>query len=269
MAEPARKPPRGGIDRPETGFPDDEPVGVTLLQRYVERPDGRIEFLEIPLTPEDYLNPRFGDKWLQGRKHSDFLIQLTELLKRHFRSQPEIVVMSDVQHLFGPGLHKPSPDVSVVRGVRDPQMIDESFDVRKEGVLPSLLIEVVSPKDARIRKVDEVDKVRFYERMGIPEYLLIRLPRQKSGEPFRLWGYRLGPDGRYRPIEPDKQGRLLSKETGLRFGVSPAGDRIDVFEAKTGRRLRSAAEEEEGRKAAEKELARLRAELEDLKRSGG
>jgi Uma2 family endonuclease len=299
MAEPARKTSRGESRELDSGLPDDELSDIVLLQRWVERPDGRMELLEIPLTPEDFLNPRYGDKWLQGREHSELTLELFELLKRRFEAQPDVVVMSDVQHRFGPRLDKPCPDVSVVRGVRDPGKIQDSFDVRKVGVRPCLLIEVVSPKDPRIRRVDEEDKVQLYERVGIPEYLLVR-PRRKGGREIgpllRLRGYRLGPDGRYQPIEPDEKGRILSQTTGLRFAVSPSGDRIDVFDARTGRRLRrpveleearkaaetkaareakarreaetKAAREAEARKAAEEELTRLRSELERLERPG-
>jgi Uma2 family endonuclease len=262
MAEPARKTPHAEKDKPDSGFPEDEPVGITLLQRWVERPDGRLELREFPLTPEDFLNPRYGDKWLQGRAHSDFVIELAELLKRHFRSQPELVVMSDVQHRLAPGLDKPCPDVSVVRGVADPSAIDDTFDAVKLGVRPCLVIEVVSPKDARIRRVDEKDKVRLYERAGIPEYLLIRPPLPGRKQKLQIWGYRLGPAGRYQPIGSGKEGRLLSEQSNLLFGISPAGDRLEVVDTKTGRRLRTPIEIEEAQQAAEEELARLRAELE-------
>lgn len=229
-----------------------------------------MEILHIPLTPEDFLNPRYGDKWLQGRTHSDVTHELTALLKRHFGSQPDVVVMSDVKHRFGPGLDEPSPDVSVIQGVRDPRVIESSFDLRKVGVLPCLLVEVVSPRDSRIRRVDEETKVGLYQHVGIQEYLLVRPPRpEEESQPFRLWGYRLASDRRYRPIEPDEKGRLLSETTGLWFAVSPAGDRIEVFDVKTGERLRTLLEEVEAREAAEEELARLRAEIERLKGSAG
>jgi hypothetical protein len=118
------------------------------------------------------------------------------------------------------------------------------------------VIEVVSPSKARIRRVDEVDKVELYQRVGVREYLLVDLPRRATGYRFRVKGYRLGPEGRYRPIEPDDQGRLLSETTGLRFGASPDGNWIEMFDARTGERLLTpleieakAARETEARKA--------------------
>lgn len=258
MGEPARKP----SHEPEVLDDDD----VILLQRWIERPDGSLELLERPLTSEDFLNPQLEDKMTQGRAHSETTGYLFDIVKEHFLSQPDVAVSTDLKHIFGPGLYAPSPDVSVVRGVADPDLMEESYDFRVIGVLPCLLIEVISPKDRRIRRVDEEDKLRFYQKVGIEEYFLVLPPRRKKlGQRFGLWGYRLGPNGRYRPIEPDENRRLLSSTTGLQFAVSPEGDRIDVFNAATGERYQTLTEERIAREAAEEELERLRAEIQRLK----
>lgn len=258
MGEPARKP----SHEPEV-LDDDE---VVYLQRWIERPDGSFELLERPLTPEDFLNPQLEDKMTQGRAHADTTGYLFEIVKDHFASQPDVAVSMDLKHIFGPGLYAPSPDVSVVRGVSDPELMEESYDFRVIGVLPCLLIEVISPKDRRIRRVDEEDKLRFYQKVGIEEYFLVLPPRRRRlGQRFGLWGYRLGTDRRYRPIEPDENGRLLSSTTGLQLAVSPEGDRIDVFNAATGERYQTLTEERVARAAAEEELERLRAEVRLLK----
>lgn len=267
MAEPARRRSSGDSE------PDDKSSGTVLLQRWIERPDGRTELLEIPLTPADFLDPQLEDTMVQGRPHGRVRHDLVDLLERYFHNQPDVMILDDVKHLLGPGLPGPAPDVSVVRGAKDPDPDLQSFDVVKQGVVPCLVIEIVSPFDARIRRTDEVDKVKLYERVGIPEYLLVDLPRRATRHRFRLKAYRLGSDRRYALIEPDEQGCLLSETTGLRFGVSPAGDRIDIFDIRTGERLRSALEEEEARKAeqaareaVEEEVRRLRAEIERLKK---
>lgn len=287
MSEPVRKRPR------EPEHPGGEPELVSLLARYVRQPDGSLELRYTPLTPEDFLNAQPGDKWLQGREHTENTHDLFEVLRAHFSSAPDVVVTSDLQYRFGRGLARPCPDVAVLRGVRR-RDIKSSADVRKLGVVPCLVIEVVSPGSASIRHVDEDFKVRFYQQMGIPEYLLAGLPRR--GGPVRLWGYRLDAAGRYRPVEPDRKGRLFSETTHLEFAVSPGGDRIDVYDGRTGRRLlrpleaiedrdterdaREAAErraaeeaaarelERKAREAAEREVARLRAELERLRKTG-
>jgi Uma2 family endonuclease len=269
MAEPVRK-----QRSPE--LLDEEP-GITL-QRWVEGPGGRMELVEMPLTPELFLNPQVGDHMTQGSRHVNTAREIADRLEDFFRPAADVLVTLDLKHLFGPGLSQPSPDVSVIRGVRDPETDRESFDVIAEGVRPCLIVEVVSPLSSRIRKTDLEDKVVLYRRVGIPEYLIV--DSQLRDRRFRLLGYRLGPSG-YEPIEPDEEGRLLSETTGLWFQVSPDGRRVLIFEHPSGRslptrreiettakaeaRARKAAEERA--KAAEAEVTHLRAELDRLRKT--
>jgi Uma2 family endonuclease len=265
MGEPARKLPVGE-SRTGHRVPDGEPSGINVLQRWVERADGRMELLELPLTPELFLDPQLGDKMVQGFPHVRVIFSLYELISRHLSSEPGTYVFSDLKHLIGPGLG-PAPDISVVRGLA-PDRDFESYDLRSE-VPPCFVIEVVSPSDARIRRTDEVDKVKVYEKVGVEEYLLVDLPRRATGHRFQLKGYRMGPgmgpDRRYLPMQPDGQGRFVSEAIGLAFGVSPDGGRIYVFDLDTGERLLADAEQEEVLRAQREELARLRAEIERLK----
>ena len=244
----------------EAGF------GGILLERWVERPDGQMEQLLIPLTPEDYLNPRFGDKWLQGRPHSEVTPDLADRLRRWFKPRREVLVLNDVRHKLGPGLPNPSPDVSVIVGARNPALDLRTYDVVKQGVAPALIIEVISPIDARIRRVDEEDKVRHYQRAGVREYLLVRIPRPFPG-PFEIFGYRLDAAGTYQPLVPDAAGRLQCETLGLWFFLSPERDRLVIRDVATGEVLRSSQQEEEERKRAEAEIVRLRAELERLRKT--
>jgi Uma2 family endonuclease len=271
MAEPVRKRPPQEIDTPDE-------VPSTFI-RWVEGPDGRFEPRDFPLTPEDFLDPQIGDTMVQGRRHSRAVLELAELIRRHLLSRPDALVMSDVKHLIEPG-RGPSPDISVLLGAQDidddwDEEEEESYDMARHGIAPSLIIEVVSPKDSRIRKVDEVDKVGLYARVGVKEYILEDTPRRATGWCYRLRGYRLDARGRYQDIRPDDQGRLLSETTGLLFGVSVQGDRIEVFDASTGERIlypleieQARTREEYARKAAEAEVARLRREIERLRGEG-
>jgi len=251
MAEPAKH-----LPIPQ----DDAKLDGPYLQRWIEHPDGRRELLMWPLTPEDFLNPQPEDIMTQGEPHATFRRQLADLLDRHFK--PDALVLEDVIHQLGPGLPSPSPDVSVILGARPGQR--DSFSVPEEGVGPDLIIEIVSPKRKSIRRVDEVDKVEAYSRAGIPDYLLVDLPRR--GNAFRLGikGYRLEVTGRYVPLEPDAQGRLLSKATRLRFFVE--GERIRVVDDRTGQPLLYSDEEQARRRAAEDDNVRLREELERLRK---
>jgi Uma2 family endonuclease len=245
MAEPVR-------NLPLSQEADEDDSGRPVLLRWIERADGRLEQLEMPLTPELFLEPQLEDKILQKEPHGRFRGELFDLLRLHF--EPGSLVLEDVRHDFGvPGLPLTGPDLSVILGARPGERT--SFVVREEGVRPDLIIEVLSPDSARIRKVDEEDKPWIYERAGIPEYLIVDLPRHSNRHRFQLKGYRLDRQGRYRPIEPDAQGRLVCEAAGLAFTVSPPGDRILVFDLRTGERILYSGEEKARRKAAEARAA--------------
>jgi Uma2 family endonuclease len=246
-----------------------------------------LELLELPLTPELFLDPELDDKMVQGEWHDLTVVEISVLLRNYFRSKPgNVRVFHDLKHLLGPGLSAPAPDVSVVYGLRDPLPLD-SLDIQKHGVRPSLVIEVVSPLSARVRQTDLEKKVRLYQRIGIPEYLIVDTSaRKRAARRYSLLGYRLDAAGQYRPIVPDAEGRLLSETTGVLFQIGPTGDRVLIFEAATDRRLLNLDEQEEradreteraerateradreteARRAAEAETARLRAEVERLR----
>lgn len=251
MAEP--------LQRSET--PEEEPC---TFVRWVQGPDGRFEPRVFPLTPEDFLDPQIGDTMVQGNPHAIATSELYELLRRHFLSRPDVLVLHDVKHLLEPR-RGPAPDVSVILGAEHIDRSLESYDLARLGIPPSLIIEVLSPRDPRIRRVDEEDKVGLYARIGVKEYILEDMPRPSTGR-YRLRGYRLDRKGRYRDIQPDAQGCLASLTTGLLFGVSPRGDRIEIFVAATGERLLYPIEEAEGRQAAEERAARAEAEVARLHR---
>jgi Uma2 family endonuclease len=286
MADPVRKQPAGGVL-------DDDPFFYGSRWISVRLPDGRIVDEQIPLTPDDLLDPQLGDQVTQSDKHFELVNWLFRLLKRHFDSREDIKVTGDLKMIWGiPKLREPSPDVAVIRRIRDKHRERESFDVRREGTRPCLIIEVVSSKDAETRRNDYEKKVEIYERAGIPEYLICDPPTRFTKGGLLLTGYRLGMDGRYRRIEPDERGFLHSETADLLFGIAEDRRTLLVIDAITGERLladeeaaqeaeewarreaqaRKVAEERarneaEARKAAEAELARLRAELERLKNS--
>jgi Uma2 family endonuclease len=272
MAEPLKTMPARGDAEPADDLAD-----VSTLLRWVELPDGRMELRETPLTPEDYLDPQEGDTWVQGERHNSVRGFLTQMFRLHFRDDPQVLVTEDMKFLLGPGLPRPAPDVAVVRGVLHGDR--GVFDVVAEGVTPCLVIEVVSPKSRRIRRIDVEDKAKGYCRAGVPEYVIVDRPERFKGSPFHLVGYRLDSQGRYQRMEPDDQARLLSETIGIWIGLSPDRLEVQLWDAATGERMlspeeafaaRDAAEERarreaEARQAAEAEIARLRAELERLR----
>jgi colicin import membrane protein len=239
--------------------PDDaDPFRYGWRPRLVHLPGGEVEEQRIPLTAADLLDPQLGDEILtQGGPHATLATDLYDLVKRYFKRDDGVLVTFDRKIRWGiPGLPEPSPDVAVIRGVRDRGKAARSstFDVPKEGVRPCLVVEVVSPQYEEIRDNDYVAKVDIYERAGIPEYVILE-PGFTWKDHIQLTGYRLGPDGNYRPIEPDGEGRLLSETTGLLFGEDEDGS-VLLIDARTGERLRKPAQLEAGEAAAQKRAAR-------------
>jgi Uma2 family endonuclease len=276
MAQPARK-------LPPLGEPDSrDPFRYGSRWRRVRLPSGEVNEQEIPLTPDDLLDPELGDEVTQSRPHAKAVTTLNDLLERHFDGDPDAQVLFDMKIFWGlPGLPNPSPDIAIVRGARQDEG-RSTFDVAEEGVRPCLILEVVSYSDAEMYRNDHEKKVELYQRVGIPEYLVVD-PSFSAEDPLVLTGYRLAYDGRYRRIEPDSQGRLHSETTSLFFAPSQDGRTVRVGDAKTGEWLFTAREEkaarlreakarkaaEERAQGAEAEVARLRAELERLEKAAG
>ena len=256
MAVPAPKMP---ADWELTPAPDDaDPFRYGWRPRYVRLPGGKVEKQRIPLTAKDLLDPQLGDVILtQGGPHATLATDLHDLVKRYFKRDDSVLVTFDRKmRWLIPGLPEPSPDVAVIRGVRDRAKSARrlTFDIPKEGVLPCLVVEVVSPQYEETRDNDYVAKVEIYERVGIPEYVILE-PSFTWRDQILLMGYRLGPDGRYWRIEPDAQGRLLSETTGLLFGEDEDGS-VLVIDAGTGERLRKPAQLEADEEVAKERAAR-------------
>jgi Uma2 family endonuclease len=234
-----------------------DPFRYGWRPKYVRLVGGKVEEQRIPLTAEDLLDPQLGDVILtQGGPHATLATDLYDLVKRYFKRDDGVLVTFDRKLRWGiPGLPEPSPDVAVIRGVRDRGKAARrlTFDVQKEGVRPCLVVEVVSPQYEETRDNDYVAKVGIYERAGIPEYLILE-PTFTWRDHILLTGYRLGPEGHYRPIEPDGQGRLLSETTGLLFGEDEDGSVLLIY-AETGEHLRKPTQLEADEVAAKKPAA--------------
>jgi len=226
---------------------DDDPFRLGWRYSFVRLPDGRKELREAPLAAADLLDPQVGDHVTQNSWHVGVVHGLFDILSWRYEPHPDVFVSCDLKMIWRiRGLPNPSPDIGVIPGVRDKAHFRRSFDVRKEGTRPALVMEVVSDEPEH-QSADHDEKVRIYERAGIPEYLILDPPYPSC----RLTGHRLDATGRYQPIPPDSEGGLLSATTGIRFKVAPEGRSLHLFDAATGERLLSSSE-------VRAELARLR-----------
>jgi Uma2 family endonuclease len=256
MAEPVRKMP---ADWERETSPDSaDPFRYGYRIRYVHLPSGEVVEQQIPLTPEDLLDPEPGDVVGQSGPHFNVFFLVIALLRAYYESRKDVLIAGDMKMLWGiPGLKRPAPDIAVIPGVRDRDDPERtSFDVVQEGTRPCLVIEVVSSLDAETRRNDYEKKVRIYQQAGIPEYVILDPPNRTTQGRLLVSGHRLDADGLYQPIEPDERGFLLSETTGLLFGVDKDGKTPLILDSRTGERLLKPAEEAVARKAAEQQAAR-------------
>jgi len=84
----------------------------------------------------------------------------------------------------------------------------------------------------------------------VREYIILNPHAKDKSVPFELTGYQMV-RGKYRKIIPGPDGFLVSRSTGVRFGMGPGGREVILTDAVTGEELLSDEEEYEARQAAE------------------
>ena len=213
-----------------TAGSDGDPFRLGWRHVHVERPDGTIDTIQVPLTPDDLLHPEQGDFQLHTDGHNEDCGYLKAVLKAHLAGDPSAVVLSDCRIAYDAPFPPLGPDVAVFLGV-GARSDWSTFDAAQEGARPALVIEVTSPDT---RRNDFGVKRNLYEQAGVPVYAIV--DRRPAGGTTRvdLFGFRLGPDG-HEPLEPDPLGRLWLDPVGLWLGV--AGDRAACFDPETGREI--------------------------------
>lgn len=171
------------------------------------------------------------------------------------------------------------PDFFVVTGVDGSQERKSWVVWEEDGRYPDLIIELISPTSTLI---DKQDKKQLYEQVfRTPEYYCYDPATEE------LLGWRLA-NGRYKPIEPDEQGRLwsnvleawLAPQEGRYIGhtavwlrffdregrliltyAEAAAARAEQEAARAEQEAVRAEQEATARQAAEAEVARLKEEL--------
>ncbi len=216
---------------------------------------GETELVQVPLGPDDYLNPQEGDQMPEGNPHGRTATPVFDVLRRHLEKRPGVAVFFDLIMTWGiPGLKNPAPDVSVVFGVDDPDRIAGSFDVKREKTRPRLVIEIVSGTSESRKKKDYIELVQIYQRAGIEEYLIIEPLQPSDSGVAKLTFHRRGKHGQYQEIKPNSQGRIFSQTTDL-FFIADSKQRypgVAFIDAPTQTRLLISDEEEAERVAQTK-----------------
>ncbi len=227
-----------------------------------------------------------GKPMAETDKHRELMIYVIEALKTYYADRTDVYVSGNNFVFYEEGNPKAriSPDGYVVFGV-SPALRDSYMSWKEEGRLPDVVFEFTSRKTQR---EDTDSKLPLYERiLRVPEYFLF----DPTGDYLRprLQGFRLVAD-QYVRLEL-VAGRLHSERLGLE--LVQAGEDLRLYdthrreflptpleqarrtEAEAGRaeaearraeaEARRAEAEATARRAAEEEVARLRAELEALR----
>lgn len=214
----------------------------------------------IPFHKEIFYPESDGESMAETEVHADETMYLIEALKERFRDAPDVYVWGDMFLYFKEGDPRAviSPDVFVIKGVSKRKRRVYKF-WEEGGRGPSLVVEVTSDST---RDEDLTRKKSQYERLGVEEYVLYD-PLGEYLDP-RIQGFRLS-GSRYAKIHLEADGSLISRTAGVTFRME--GDQIRLVETASGRSLPRYEEARARNRALEEENARLRAELERIRKS--
>lgn len=181
----------------------------------------------MPPMPPD-LPPEYGADWediafmflteddlpyedgepMETERHRKQMNLLIEVLEYHWAERADWYAGGNMFIYFSPEQVKTQdfrgPDFFAVLGV--PKRERKSFVCWQEGMTPDVVIELLSDKT---RAFDKNEKKQIYQdRLRVPEYFYFD-PHTYEWAGFVLRA------GRYEPIVPDEQNRLISQRLGL------------------------------------------------------
>ena len=238
---------------------------------------------QSPAVAEVFYPEADGQPMAETDVHRDLMVDLIAMLREYFRADPHVYISGNLFLYYEEGNPRRvvAPDVFVVKGV--PGGRRRIYKLWEEGQPPDVVFEVTSPST---RGEDLRTKHELYARLGVAEYFLFDPLDEYLRPPFQ--GYLLEQD-HYVALRPAADGSLWSAVLGLE--LHPRGERLRLFDPSDQRWLplpeeepaaRRAAEaratvaearatvaearvaaESEARRAAEAELAQLRAQLDE------
>lgn len=213
----------------------------------------------IPFQREIVYPESDGQPMAESDLHRKEMTYLIEALTEHFRQADDIYVAGNLFFYYKKGDPRAvvAPDVFVIKGVakRDRKV----YKLWEEHRSPCLVVEVTSDTT---RDEDLSDKRTVYEQLGVEEYFLFD-PLGDYLDP-RLQGHWLM-NGRYRPAPLEADGSLVSRTTGVALRVE--GEHLRLTEASSGKPLLRYEEHAARATDLEREVARLLAELERLRKT--
>lgn len=189
--------------------------------------------------------------------HIKLIVYVVSLLETYYRHRTDVYVGGDMFVYYEEGDPRRcfAPDVFVAFGVSNKER--RSWFTWKENKVPEVIFEFTSKET---REEDLWTKRGLYQWLGVKEYFLFD-PLDEYLKP-RLQGFRLT-DGVYQAV-PEINYGLQSESLGLTLNAN--GNRLALTETATGKRLLQLHELQEAYQSAEKEIEKLRDELERLKK---
>jgi len=201
---------------------------------------------------------------MESDLHLKQMVLLLEVLELHWAERENWYAGGNMFLYFSPRQIKTEyfrgPDFFAVLGV--PHRHRKSYVVWQEGKAPDVIIELLSDST---RGFDKSEKMRIYQdKLRVPEYFWFDPHTQEwAGFELRDW--------RYEPIEPDEQGRLISKQLGLALaqrqgefqnvgGIWLRWETLDGELLPTGEEMARTAQREAEAAQREAETARREAE---------
>lgn len=154
------------------------------------------------------------------------------------------------------------PDLLIALDLPPERRDPDEYDPEIVGRPPDLLAEYLSPSSTT---ADKRDKPLRYARLGVREYFLFDVDGRYRVPPVQGW--RLSREGSRTRLPIDVDGGVTSEVIPVRFVVSER--QLRVLDSRTGSRLPRYAEAVLAQRQAEEENARLRAEIERLRRERG
>lgn len=189
--------------------------------------------------------------------HREQMNYLIEALKIFFQSQTDVYVSGNIMFYYEEGSPNKvfSPDVMVCFGVSNETR--RVYKLWEEGQFPQVVFEISSRKTWG----DDLNKKwLLFQQFGVKEYYVFDPEYDYLPEP--LIAYRLK-KGDLKQVAV-KNHKIYSEELGLE--IVDTGSGLRLFNPRTKEFLGDLSEEHQKRLSAEAEVARLREEIERLKK---
>ena len=203
-------------------------------------------WFDIALTVADDTE----DSVLGSDLHQDAIYILRDTLRRHARRQALTWYVSSQVRMTVPLPRRedwhPSPDIFAVPGLDATPRA--SYDVRTDGPMPPIVIEVASPSTWR---ADVGSKADAYQLAGVREYVVFDPTGDLLGTAIRAWH---DEPGAWSEWHPDTKGAWPSDVRGI--ALRPEGVLLRVYAGNVA--VETSEELEDRLRALNDELNHLR-----------